>query len=1158
VVDAIKWVMGEQSAKNLRGRAMDDVIFNGSESRGPHGFAEVTITFGNDDGLAPPEYRDYSEITVSRRLDREGRSDYLINKTPVRLLDITNLFLGTGVGKRAYSIIEQGRIGFIVSSKPIDRRHLIEEAAGVTKFKARKKAAERKMDQTRQNLLRVSDIIQEIERSLTSLKRQAQKAERYTRYRSEQRDLELHVATHRWLELTGTHRVVASDLATESAGSEGQRLGLRVREAEIETERIELQAKESVVDRAQTRAYEIDNSLQLMESQIENTLDRLTALRDAEAQGEREIGEIDGQAAALRDERAMLAASLDDLEAREQDAAGELERETEELERRRGAAVEAERVVSACRARVGEADTQIARCETVLNQLERRRTEERERIAAVGSERDALLARVVELGHAAAELAARLDALRSGKAQTAAQREEIEAELQKLRDDIRESDTRVESQREELAQKRSRLRSLMEIQERFEGVGTGVRALMRLAHEGRVQGVVGLFADRVDCPPNLTRALAAALGPKLQYVVVDSAQAGADALDALREQGTGRATVVPRSPRRIVAPPREVPQAPGVVGRLADLVDYEEADVALVRHMLGDVLVVETLADALDAHRSRIFDGVIVSRRGDLVSPDGAMTGGAGDDAGAHMLEVKREIRELHGAVERAVRELDAAQAVHGDLRAAIAARQAALDSARTEAHDADLAIVEADKDHRRTEEDAAAATKRADLLATEMAKLTRAVEENREEAAARVAIAEAQREREEAVAALGAAEEVLEDRRGTVEAHAARVTEVRVLAAQAKERAEADRAAMARMLRSVEDLESRRVRLAGDLIQSAQHQGRLLGHLMVLREKRHAHVGLANAAHEELGAVRADYEAARGCVTAQEEALKELRTLLDTSTRRMGELALREKELAMARGHLVEQVAERHRVDLPRVLGDYHDRPLPDAIHHERVAELNRLIERMGEINLTAIEEYDEKSQRYEYLTGQRKDLDDALRQLDRAIRQMNKESRRLFAEAFEAVNERFKKVYPTMFGGGRAELRLTDPDDMLESGVEIIAQPPGKRLGSLELMSGGEKALTAVSLIFAIFQYKPSPFCLLDEVDAPLDEANIGRFSDAVRQMTDRSQFIIITHAKRTMEATDVLYGVTMEEPGVSKLVSVELRGEGRRSLTGRAAVA
>ncbi|MBC7172360.1 MAG: chromosome segregation protein SMC, partial [Polyangiaceae bacterium] len=380
------------------------------------------------------------------------------------------------------------------------------------------------------------------------------------------------------------------------------------------------------------------------------------------------------------------------------------------------------------------------------------------------------------------------------------------------------------------------------------------------------------------------------------------------------------------------------------------------------------------------------------------------------------------------------------------------------------------------------------------------------------------------------------------------VEAQNARVTEVRVMAAQARERAERDRSTLRCVERELEDVESRGRRLESDVTSGVAEQGRLAGMIFVCRETLADLVAEAIVAQEKLSESRAAYDAVREAMGQNEGGLRELRARIDTLSTDATRLALRQQELRMAMEHLLETVTERHELDVRYALVDYHHRPLPDATVNARIDELLKLIQRMGEINLMAIEEYEEKSTRFEYLDAQRKDLLDALDQLEKAIRQMNKESRALFKDAFEAVNQRFKLVFPTLFRGGKAELKLTDAEDLLNSGVEIIAQPPGKKLGSLELMSGGEKALTAVALIFAIFQYKPSPFCILDEVDAPLDEANIARFAAAVGQMTDRSQFIVITHSKRTMEYADVLYGVTMEQPGISKLIAVELRGERR----------
>ncbi|MCB9597760.1 MAG: chromosome segregation protein SMC [Sandaracinaceae bacterium] len=1163
IVDAIRWAMGEQSARHLRGKNMEDVIFNGSESRGPHSFAEVTLTFDNVDGLSPPELSAFPEIEVTRRLDRTGASEYLINRTQVRLRDVTNLFLGTGVGTKAYSIIEQGRIGFIVSAKPTDRRHLIEEAAGITKFKAKKKAAERKMDQTRQNLLRVSDIIGEIERSLAMLKRQAHKAERYKRYRHEIRDLELLVASHRWMELTVTRRVLSSELQRVDAQVEGTRLALRIREAELGAERLEVQTHESRVERAQRAAYELDNTVRMLEGRIEGHLSRLESLRETERTAERELGALVAQREMLASERSSLEESLvelEEIEARESDV---LAREGAELERRRAAAAEAEAVVVAARARHSEARARIARAEAVLDGFERRRNEARARLERLRAEREEHAGKVVELEQECDEIRARLRGLRSGKEGTAQKREELEAELVQLREAIRGSDAEVERLRDQLAQRRSRLRSLEEIQQRFEGVGEGARALMRkyapddtARHD---KGILGLVADRIDCPVELTPVLAAALEDVLQHVVVRDPAASSAALDFLESEAHGRATLLLQRPRRVVRPQPSAPTDEGVVGWLADLVEHASEDTGLVRHLLDGMLVVKDRAIARQL-RDRGVDAEMVTLDGVVLGRDGSVRAGRGEGVGAHLIEVKREMRSLYGIVSQLDEELHAAIAHHGELRSGIAQRRAALDSARTEAHDAEIAIVKADKDLRRGEESLERTKQRVAQLGNDAeqlgAQLASASDEERE---AKDEIESARVADTDAAQALDAGNEILQNRRLAAEEQAQVVTAVKVRAAEAKQRAESDRGALERLDRSVAELGEREARLEGDMRVAAHQQGETAAHAVLTREELSETVAQAMVAHEELGAVRARYEEAKVDLGEREQALVSLRRTIEAGDKELSSLTLRERELAKDLEYLLETTEERHDVELHKIIGDYHYRELPDAQVRARIDELLTLVRRMGEINLTAIEEYDEKSKRYEYLTTQRADLETALGQLDKAIRQMNKESRRLFRETFDAVNQRFQQVFPRLFGGGRAELQLTDPADMLETGVEIIAQPPGKRLGSIELMSGGEKALTAVSLIFSIFQHRPSPFCLLDEVDAPLDEANIGRFAEAIRAMTKHSQFIVITHSKRTMQLADVLYGVTMAEPGISNLVAVELRAsEAKVAPAGETAVA
>lgn len=1156
VVDAIRWVMGEQSAKNLRGRAMDDVIFGGTESRGPHGFAEVTITFDNGDHLAPAEYNAYADIAVTRRLDRQGNSEYLINKTQVRLLDVTNLFLGTGVGRRAYSIIEQGRIGLIVTAKPQDRRVLIEEAAGITKFKAKKQAAERRMEQTQQNLVRVTDVINEIQKTLASLKRQAQKAERYKKYRAEIRDLELWVSAHRFMELTVTHRVLSAQMDRAVATAEGARMALRLREAELEVERSALAVLESVVDKAQTRAYGADNAVRLLETQIEHYLQQLAQVRERELSVEREIERLSTQRQELSSESETLADRLSSHAATEAAEAESLARESAELDKRRAAADDAESALREARGTMADADLRIARADAMLAGFDKRREDTRTRLSRFEAERVQLTERIADLRQEADALRARLDGLRSGQTELGKARGELEAELAGLRQDIVQSDEVVERLRSQFAQKRSRLHSLEEIQQRFEGVGAGVRALMT-HYQGTTSKVHGLVADRFECPPELTRALAAALGEKLQYVVVDDLTTGVDAVRYLTEGKRGRATLIPSVPRSERGAVSEVPPRPGVVGRLLSLVKVSDADQVLAEHMLGDVLVVETLDVAREIHLAAVGTGrgfgMLVTLDGHGLFADGSLSGGDGEDAGAHLIEVKREIRELREEVARLDAEMSTAMARHGSLRNAIAQRQAALEATRSDAHEKEISLVTADKDLKRAEDSERSAALRVEALAAEAEELGRVLGgESDEEAQGRADRQAAQRERTDAEAEVAAADEVYRARRAAVDEQAAVVTEVRVRAAQAKQRLESDRAVVERIGRSVHELEERGERLRDELTQLARQQGELAGRAAKDREDLAGAAQEAMDAQSELSRLRGDYEAARNSLAEQDHGLRQVRVAIEADMQQASALTVREREVGLARDHLIEGVYEKHRVDIRRELGDYHDRPMPDEALRARIDELASVIERMGEINLTAIDEFEERNQRYEYLVKQKEDLDTALGQLDQAIRQMNRQSRKMFRETFDEVNARFQQMFPRMFGGGKGELRLTDAENLLETGIDIIAMPPGKKLTSIELMSGGEKALTAVALIFAIFQYKPSPFCLLDEVDAPLDEANIGRYCEMIRAMTGRSQFILISHSKTTMESADVLYGVTMEIPGVSKIVSVELRerNESRRA--------
>ncbi len=1158
IVDAIRWCMGEQSARHLRGQRMEDVIFSGSESRSGHDFAEVTLTFENDSGDVPIEYKDYPEIAVTRRLHRNGDSDYHINKTPVRLKDITDLFLGTGAGTKAYSIVEQGKIGLIVSAKPEDRRLLIEEAAGITKYKARKKAAERKMELTQQNLLRVGDIVAEIDRNLGSLKRQAAKAERYLAYRTELEGLQLHEAAHRYLETVGWIKYESSCVAEHTLASDQARVELLAEEAGLEGLRQVAHEAEERLEVAQNEHFQAENEVRAEEAAVLRAKDRLSALRTRADQAGREAEEIASQVARLSVEMDQVRGEIADFEGAEAGQAAAVEEREQRLAHVVAEHDAAEHALRELRSGKAQAESQIAGAEAKLAGFERRRAEIRLRHEKLAAEEEELQLLVSEHATRGAHLEAVARDLREGKTASADDQANAEAELARLRVAISESDLALDAGKSELAKKRSRMQALLEVQARLEGVGAGVKALLRT----KDPVLAGLVADRVEAPHAYVPALAGLLGHRLEDVVVTDLSRGAELLASLAEAKSGRASIVAERPARVVAPSEPPPDSVAslVRARLIDELRFAPDDEALVRSLVGGALVVGDLAAAWQVQAALGTPVPVVTLDGTVLHEGGRISGGTGEELAAGMLEGKREARELGDEVRGLDAKVSELLAAHQALRASLVEAQAALDGARRKAHADELSLVAAEKDLRAIHTQQQNLLQRAERVRGELEELRDVVSEADQEKAAAEDVLDVARTALAGVAGqLEAAEAGVATWRLQLDAARTEVTEHRVRVAGIRERLNASRATLGRLGRSTEELAARTLRLETERTDNAVSFGETAAALFAHSEKRDAALDVARDKNAALVAVRAVFEEHRGELSRRELGLKGLRSKVEEAREVLTkhEIQLREQELTLQ--HLLEGVAEKFRgLHLPRVVGDYHLMTPPDDETRGRAQELAHLIERMGSVNLDAVREHEEAEKRFTYYSEQKADLDKALADLEHAIQQMNRESKRLFADTFAAVNQKFQEIFPRMFRGGTASLRLTNPEDMLETGIDILAQPPGKKLSSIELMSGGEKALTAVSLIFAIFQIKPSPFCILDEVDAPLDEANVARYNETIRTMTDRSQFILITHIKRTMQLADVLYGVTMQERGVSRLVSVNLNAseEGRKKTPGRAA--
>ncbi len=1264
IVDAIRWCMGEQSAKHLRGKAMEDVIFNGSESRGPAPMAEVSLTFddvgfshetlnlamksddaeaeaalsalgpveaddvpvdGSEGGDAgegqeategpepvmqaapepapapvlwtdadgnpmasateqvanlladePPalDFASFTEVTITRRLFRDGTSQYYINKVPCRLRDITDFFLGTGVGTKAYAIIEQGRIGQIVSSRPGDRRLIIEEAAGITKFKSKKKAAERKLEQTRQNLLRVSDIVAELDKRMGNLRRQAQKAERYRKYKGELRDIELWKASHRYLELRSEGSLVGGRLTEVRTELEDSRTQWQVKDAHVVAERAELSLEERRLLTLQEALYELDNRIRLAESKI--GFER------------READELDARSVSARAEHAELLRQLEfantEFAARSEELNGLLgvvEREASDVAMREAQAQEARQMavneqgrLDEARTRLSKLSAEIATCEAQLDAMNRRRDDSNQRLTRVVEEADTCHARVQELEREAKRVDEGLGQLRQTKLDLGNQAEHFAARQELLADEVARGEAEVETLRNEAHRRSSRLTSLKEIEERYEGFARGTRAVMQrsgeLADTIAAEQIVGLVADVVRAPQSLEIAVEAALGDRIGGVLVADSNVGAQAISYLKRTGSGRSAFVPMAPlmasggggvyagggievddRTVLVAASAAIGGEGVLGRMSDLVAFADGFADVGRRLFGSAVVVENLSRALELHDRGVHD-VIVTLDGDLVEQGGVVAGGSRESSGSGILAQKREIRDLEEIVVQLQSDLTEATARLVNARTELKQVQKALEGLRTSAHEGDLAIMGFEKDAMRVRGELERMRERAGYLAREQQDLEERIAQTGNEA---VSFNE---RRDAAVAARSELEtdqtdtlERVAEARLRLEELVQSLTEAKVRAAQLGEKRAALETAVLRLETSANEITARMGKLDLETADSSAKAltlrdacDALAAELEMLRNRR-----LDEATALEAG--RHAYEQRIAEITAVEVATRELRTRVDRLSTELGQLELRMGQVAMNQQVLESGIADRYQLDLADVVPDFHQRAMITDVEEARLAELRDLLDRMGtDINLTAIDEFAEVSQRFEFLTAQRSDLDRAVDQLQKAIDKINKTSRRLFKETYTAINNTFKTVFPRLFRGGQAALSLTGGEDvdLLEAGIEIMAQPPGKKNATVEQLSGGEKALTAVALVFSIFLIKPSPFCILDEVDAPLDEANVDRYNEIVREMTDRSQFIVITHNKRTMESADNLYGVTMQEPGCSKLVTVNLSKVGK----------
>jgi chromosome segregation protein len=1151
ISDAIRWVLGEQSAKHLRGDKMEDVIFNGSENRKPLGMAEVTLRLSNTGGTlaASSEFGHYEEIEITRRLYRSGESEYLINKIPCRLKDIRDLMMDAGVGARIHAIIEQDKVDQILSSKPQDRRFLFEEVAGVMKYKARRQEALSKLESTQQNQLRVNDIITEVKRQVNSLDRQARKAERYQKLRGEMKDLDYRLASVEYSRLGGEWTASSEEFTKLEDQVTELHAELGKIESSIEETRAETLAAEQELAALQHKKHETETALSRAEHRVEMSKSQIASLTEQRSRDladqeylNQEIARVAVQKSEHEEEARLLQSSISEKNAL-------LEERSSLLESLARGLKDKELCLDETRTVMMNALTATAAEKSTIANLQSRVAQIDEQDRKSGAERQELEQKIKSLSALREDKERSLEELRTRKESAGQERALVAVRLEQAIAHKKILETGLNDTRSRLAGQSSRLRSLVELEQSLEGYQKGVRTVMSAQKDSSVRerlGTIhGLVADMIETEPRYEVAIEAVLGDRLQYVVVDSQTDSLKAIDYLKNQSGGRSTFIPKAPRENMSGPFIKNGHAGVIGSALSVVRCRDSYQSIAQYLLGDVVVVDTMDTALYLWHKNGFDKTVVTLAGEIIDRSGALTGGALEASGTGMLTKRREIKDLEHEVAGLKTSVASLEAELQATEAEVVSDTGIEAELSRQIHRLEIELVNGEKDHAAVGEEIGRAEARTGTLEAEYQ--ARAVQRKELDAGierAREVLHQLEAGQASGQAAIEALQADLLLKRDEVEQARAAITDLRMEIAAIQEKQAAALRTAASLQATGGELSERVLRRESEIAAIAAKLDELEAAITAAEAEIKSHIEMLEAERSVLVRKQeAHAETARALHDTEEQA-RRVRQDIEAAQKRLSANEVRRTELRLKIEHLKDAIWTTYHADLETVVQELGQFEINLEEAKLKVDELRQKIDQMGPINVDALQEYNELKERYDLLSAQQNDINDSIANLKATIAKLDGETRELFSEAFHTIHEKFKEVFSLLFEGGKAELVLLDEANMLESGIEIIAQPRGKKFQSISLLSGGERALTAIALLFAAFLIKPSPFCMLDEVDAPLDEANVTRFTRLLREMSSRSQFIAITHNKRTMEMADALYGITMEEPGCSRIVSVKLR--------------
>jgi chromosome segregation protein len=1168
VSDALRWVLGEQSAKALRGSGMADVIFNGTDKRKALSMAEVSLTIGGIDvdqlktaGVDLP----FNEVTVTRRIFRDGGSEYFINKVSCRLRDIQQLFMGTGMGRASYGIMAQGNITQLISSKADDRRTVFEEAAGITRFKGQKKEALRKLDYTEQNLLRVSDTIREVKRQIGSLQRQASKAQRYKEVANELQSLESQLARYQLVNLQNAVQQSQKSISDFKGKSDDFSETIADGERQINEARQQRAAIEKQVSEAQEKGANLQAELERLESRIQFSRERIIELDDQVTKAHEEIAEAEQRSSDSEQELVEMTDKLGTADITVAD-------KRRIVEEKQTACKAIEKELDQRQEALNQAQTEsfsvaqeLTRVRNELNSLDLQKRGNMVRLEKLSAEKVQLEEEQAKLKDRLGEFSSDVESRKSNAQNRLGTVEERQHRLVELEENLVKITTELDDLLRTQAEKRSRLNVLEQLQASNEGVSAGVQAALKES-----KSALGLLADQISVPEEFVIAVETALGRHLQIIITSQIADAKTILHLLNEGKKGRADIVALDflPERDLfnINKNKIEELGGVSA--FDCVGSDDSLKPLLNHLLGRLVIVPDLNSAILGWEKNC-DLDFVTKEGELLSRHGVFSGGRGSgSASASLLARKNEITDLKNELDGLSGIVSDRSKEKGDFQAEQSALKAGLQQVQNELRQQEVSIATSEGELKALQNSQRVLEQKIEGVTFELNGLGDQESEGsgkRDQLAAEMVSLE-ERER---ISGRSVDEviNVVEGLRGKRDIANAELTDAKVGLASEEQLLASFKRQLDPIKLRLDELRQRVNQRRRDIDAAAEKKTQTEAEIsnsieridLVRVEREQSSQTVAKMLEQK---TEADQK-----VEKREESLRSVRTELSTSQERRSQLEVELAQNNMMVENLCERMQEKYQIDLREVETEYFKTTETDSGEIEvlfstademvaegletdwscvekKVSELQDRVERMGPVNLVAIEEYEETEERYKFLTTQHDDLIKAKEQLLDVIEQINNETTQMFKVTFEQIRENFRQLFKEVFEGGKADLVLVDEEDMLNSGIEIVARPPGKKLQSISLLSGGEQTMTAVSLMFSIYQVSPSPFCVLDELDAPLDESNINRFIRVLKRFINHSQFLVITHNKRTISMADTLYGVTMQEQGVSKIVSARFQ--------------